>query len=364
MDRDGAPPMRSPHTLSPHLQSPLMLRLGSGLGSPFVRMTSDEARSVVARTYGLRVVGMSRIATERDDTFRVAVAAADYILKIAHPEDDPREIALQTAALAHATIRDPGLPVPRIIDPVEARMSDGRTSDVRTTDGRVVRMFSYLPGRLLSDSTANPHQVRQCGRMLARLGNALADFEHPASSRWLAWDLQHLDELGELLPVIEGDDRRAAVADLLEKIAIETLPALRTTRRQVVHNDFHGGNVLVDAASDDFITGILDFGDVVHSFPVAELAVAMSYAGSYSNESRDPWAPALALLDGYRSMTELTETELDILPNLVLGRLAQRMLLGSWLASARPENAGYTGRNIEVTRLQFVAMLGCPPKIR
>ncbi len=359
MDRDGASPMQSPH-----LQSPLMLRLGSGLGSPFVRMTSDEARSVVARTYGLRVGGMSRIATERDDTFRVAVDAADYILKIAHPEDDPREIALQTAALAHATIRDPGLPVPRIIDPVEARMGDGRTSDVRTTDGRVVRMFSYLPGRLLSDSTANPHQVRQCGRMLARLGNALADFEHPASSRWLAWDLQHLDELGELLPVIEGDDLRAAVADLLEKIAIETLPALRTTRRQVVHNDFHGGNVLVDAASDDFITGILDFGDVVHSFPVSELAVAMSYAGSYSNESRDPWAPALALLDGYRSMSELTETELDILPNLVLGRLAQRMLLGSWLASARPENAGYTGRNIEVTRLQFVAMLGCPPKIR
>ena len=87
MDRDGAPPMQSPPTQSPPTQSPLMLRLGSGLGSPFVRMTSDEARSVVARTYGLRVGGMSRIATERDDTFRVAVDAADYILKIALDRD-------------------------------------------------------------------------------------------------------------------------------------------------------------------------------------------------------------------------------------------------------------------------------------
>ena len=45
-----------------------------------------------------------------------------------------------------------------------------------------------------------------------------------------------------------------------------------------MHQDVNADNLLVDASADGFVTGILDFGDVVRSSVVGDLAVAMSYA--------------------------------------------------------------------------------------
>jgi len=42
-----------------------------------------------------------------------------------------------------------------------------------------------------------------------------------------------------------------------------------------------------------------------------------------------------------------------LLPRLVIARLVQRMLLGSWLSREVAHNADYLGRNIAHTRAQF-----------
>jgi Ser/Thr protein kinase RdoA (MazF antagonist) len=223
-----------------------------------------------------------------------------------------------------------------------------------------VRLVRYVPGRLLGETPTDESGVRKVGRMLGRLTSALSGFSHPAAERWLAWDLRHLDELVGLLPTVEGIDRRKVLSAELDALGAETLPALRETRVQVVHNDFHGGNLVVDPEAPDFVTGILDFGDVVRSHPAADLAIAMSYAGSYSAAAGDPWAPADALAAGYRETAELTDDEAALLRPLVLGRLVQRMLLGSWLAASRPENADYTGRNITSTWRQIESLRQSP----
>jgi hydroxylysine kinase len=335
-------------------------RLESGLGSSFARTPASEAGGIAERLFGVCADSVHRLDTERDDTFRLSFTGGageagdtDFILKISHPDDDRLEADLQSAAISHAADCDPGLPLQRFLPAIAEPVHNGRA----------VRLVRYLPGRLLGEATASPAQLRAVGRMLGRLARALAGFEHPADRRWLAWDLQHADALAELVPAVEGADRRLAVGAVLERLSAETLPALRDTASQVVHNDFHGGNIVVDPAAQDFVTGILDFGDVVRSHRAADLAIAMSYAGSYATGTADPWAPARALLAGYRDTNELLDDELALLPQLVLGRIAQRLLLGSWLASARPENAHYTGRNIRATWGQFLALRdSLPPR--
>jgi len=329
----------------------LTRRLLAGLGVAFERTSPAEAAAVALRCFGVTAASITRLATERDDTFRLAVTGDPhgFVLKISAPGDDPAEIGLQEAAIAHAAAQDDSLPLQQFV-PSLCRSSHGH---------RAVRLLRYLPGRLLSEVDPSPADWRAVGRMLGRLTGALDDFEHPAADRWLAWDLSRLAELSELVPVIDGEHRRRAVATLLAELSAETLPALQLTPRRVVHNDFHGGNLVVRPEAPDFITGILDFGDVVRSHRVADLAIAMSYARPPSRAD-NPWAPAIALASGYRELVSLSDAESVLLPHLVLGRLAQRLLLASWLAEARPENSQYTARNLESTWRQFVSLRQSP----
>ena len=85
----------------------------------------------------------------------------------------------------------------------------------------------------------------------------------------------------------------------------------------------------------------------------------MSYAAPSSRVDA-PWAPAIALASGYRERVTLSDAESALVPHLVLGRLAQRLLLASWLVTTRPENAEYTSRNLESTWRQLASLRQSP----
>lgn len=339
--------------------TPLVERLSSGLARPFERSTDERVIALTERQYGMTPTRVLRLATERDETFRLWVAGEPngFVLKIAPPGDDPAELELPGAAISHAAGRDATLPLQRFIAPLPGTSPRGGAA----LDDRATRLIRYLPGRMLSDTPTSTHQWRAVGRMLARVALALADFDHPAAGRWLAWDLANLDDMAELVPMLPNDEQRSAVGKLLVDFTANTLPSLRLTPRQAVHNDFHGGNLIVDPDTRGFVTGILDFGDVVRTHRCADLAIAMSYAIPPSVRSDNPWTSAVALAAGYRDVSELSVDEVSLLPQLVRGRLAQRLLLGSWMSATRSENAAYTARNLETTWRQFLRLSDSSP---
>ncbi len=103
----------------------------------------------------------------------------------------------------------------------------------------------------------------------------------------------------------------------------------------MIHNDFHPGNVLVDPASSAYVVGVLDFGDVLYSARVIDVAVAMGYLVTAAAPA---WPAVQPFLDGYLSLVRLTDVELELLPGLVSGRLVQRILI------ARARDAGPVDR--------------------
>jgi Ser/Thr protein kinase RdoA (MazF antagonist) len=105
---------------------------------------------------------------------------------------------------------------------------------------------------------------------------------------------------------------------------------------------------------------VLDFGDIVRSSVVGDLAVAMTYAVDSAAPGSDPWAPAYDVARGFVSVRTLTDDESALLPDLLRTRLAQRLLLNSWLAASDPSNAHYTARTVHravvsIQRLRAVA---------
>ena len=264
---------------------------------PFERLSEAGARRILERQWGIAAETLTRLDTERDDSFRVTTARGEYLLKVAHPADDPLYVNLQTAALSFAA-EESGLPLQRLLLTVAGEIEP----DV---DGRVARLLTWLPGS--TDHRLDPFEV---GRVLGQLNDALSTFDHPASHRDFVWDIARLDLVRYLLEKSPNDDVAKAFQrwDALE---LSTLP------RQVIHNDFHPGNVLSDGSR---ITGILDFGDVVYTARIVDVAVALCYFG-WDDE----------LIEGFANVVPLASAERDALPVLVAARYAQRILLNQLL---------------------------------
>ncbi len=207
------------------------------------------------------------------------------------------------------------------------------------SEPRVARLLTYLPGRMLDYDATTPSQRRAIGAAVARLSWALRDFDHPSAGRVLAWDLQRLGTLRPLLPhVPDGAPRDLAAAEL-DRFDEHVGADLAETRQQVVHQDVNADNLLVDASADGFVTGILDFGDVVRSSVVGDLAVAMSYAvgagGSLERDAAEVWDPPYDLARGFEEVRPLTAHE---------GTAAALLGAGAAGAAADPQLVAGVGR--------------------
>jgi Ser/Thr protein kinase RdoA (MazF antagonist) len=98
----------------------------------------------------------------------------------------------------------------------------------------------------------------------------------------------------------------------------------------VIHGDANDYNVLVES---DRVTGLIDFGDMVYSWTVGELAIAVAYVVLGKD---DPWAAAAHVIEGYTE--EFGVVDRENLWKLVRLRLAMSVCLAAHQQRQRPDN--------------------------
>ena len=288
------------------------------LNEPFDEIPVSRATAILKWHWELQPTSVNRLDTERDDSFHVVTDSGEYVLKISHPGDDPHFIGMQSAAMRHAS--EAGLPVQLLVP-----TTDGSTHPIE--HGRVMRLLTWIPGDLLQAHWPDAAGLETLGERLATLNAALASFEHPAAHRTFAWDLRAIGELRELLNLAPTP----TVATVIDEVEA-ALPEYEALPVQVVHGDFHPGNVVVDAGGE--LIGILDFGDTIAAPRILDLAIALSYLVPREGDAAATVAPFIA---GWERVLPLTEQERALLPVLVAGRMAQRILLGAFAAGGRPD---------------------------
>ena len=301
--------------------------------------TNAEAEAIARDLFG--VAGRAEpLPGERDLNLRIVPeTGSGWVLKISNTAEDRAVVAMQSAALRHIATRDPALPVPRVC----ATRAGGNEALVALADGtsHIVRLLTFLPGEPLPASSPSRSQAAAIGTHLARIGLALADFVHPAASYALLWDLQRAPCLVHLLGHVGEPRRRALARDTLERHARRIAPGMAAFRRQIVHNDFNPHNLVVDAADPDAIVGVLDFGDMVETALVNDVAVAASYQIGPGGEL-DRIA---ALVGAYHATAPLRREEIGALPDLIQLRFAMSVVIPEWRASLHPGNRPYILRN-------------------
>ncbi len=301
------------------------------------RVSADEAERIAAEHYGV-VAGAERLPGEKDDNFALTAGGEAWLLKVVHPEEPPGVTNLATAAmLALEDIRD--LPVQRVI-----RATTGEAEVVvRTADGatRRARMTSFLEGRMLRCVPTSGPLRANLGRVLARLGQELRDFSHPAGNRPLLWDLWQADQVRVLLDDLDALEGRELLVESFERFEADTRPRLARLRSQMIHNDMSGDNVLV---ADDgvSVSGIIDFGDAVVTQLLNDVAVAATNLLALDD---DPLAPALDLVAAYHRVEPFTDAELALLYDLIRLRITIRIVITEWRSVRFPENREYIMRN-------------------
>jgi Ser/Thr protein kinase RdoA (MazF antagonist) len=314
--------------------------LSSILSTPSPEVTETQAAEIARTHYGFEA-SAKKLASERDQMFRLREAGgSEYLLKVTNPAEPLAVTHLQTAALGWIAEKDPELPVQRI-----QRARDGATElrlAVGGTELRTVRLLSFLQGRPLPETAATQNQRRELGRTLARLGRALLSFHHPSDGYELAWDIANADRLRPLLAHVRGHDKQRLAQAGLERFESRVRPRLRRLRTQVVHNDLNTHNVLVDPADTEKVAGILDFGDIVRTQLVNDVAIGAAY---HIMACSDPLQGLSDFIGAYQEITPLQPEEVELLPDLIATRLLVTVLITGWRAERYPENSAYILKN-------------------
>jgi hydroxylysine kinase len=308
----------------------------TGIEHKITRLPDRLVTYVLATEYALRGK-LTRIQTEKDDTFRLDCDRRHLLVKVAPAAEARRVVDLQSAAMIHVGSRAPRVPIQRIIRGVHGQ------TDVALTDPagrqRVMRVLSYIDGPMLHQVTATARQLRRAGAMLARLDQALADFRHPCESRLLLWDLRHFAQLRHLAShVNDSADRELAhqVFDGFENYVAPLMPTLET---QVIHGDYSPFNIVVDPASPQFVKGVIDFGDVGRSPVLFEVSVAV--ANQLGMDGYDPWGSAIHMLRGYRAVRPLRQEVTELIAYTAPARLLLRALIYGWRSAHDPSLRDY-----------------------
>ena len=306
------------------------------LQTPAPAFLTEQASALLREHYNLRA-GLEPLVSERDRNFLVsATDGTRYVLKFANSAETPAVTDFQTQALLHIARVAPEIPVPKVIPTRDDQLMFDATSD----DGTMhrVRLLSWLDGVPLYDAEGVPSIAGQMGSSLARLGLALKDFTHSASDHTLLWDIRHASHLIELLPHIRDTELRRLCETQVRHFREYVAPNLDSLRRQVIHSDMNPGNVLVDNEDMSRLAGVIDFGDLVQSQLVNDVAVAAAYLCRIED---DPYAHVIEFLSAYTKIVPLTDDEVSLLPDLIVARRLTTTMISQWRAALYPENCDY-----------------------
>jgi 4-aminobutyrate aminotransferase-like enzyme/Ser/Thr protein kinase RdoA (MazF antagonist) len=315
-----------------------------------------EARRLLAEVFGV-TADLGPLGSQQDQNFllfRPGTTEPFAVLKISNPAFSGGEIDLQTIAAGRVA---EAWPQGRV-----ASVRPGRSGPMdawwETSEGRLrVRVLEFMEGTTFTGSQyLSPAVVARMGELAARVSRALEGLAHPAADRVLQWDLRHAERVIDLLAADDPDEQiRGQVltaAAALDRVRAE-LPL------QIGHFDLTDDNLMAPHGPVPLPDSIIDFGDVMRSWRVAELAVTI--ASVLDHDGATPLS-VLPAVRAFHALRPLTAAEVDAIWPLVVLRGAVLVLSGRQQVRLDADNA-YVANTLDEDQLLFDIAASVPVEV-
>lgn len=258
-----------------------------------------------------------------------------YVVKIANSKQCHKTLEFENLALALVN----GANLDSIATPRVIKNSSGSfITELRlsTKESVKLRVFSYLEGELWAKcDTSDPRYPRSLGEGLAKLDSVLAGYEHPLAKRFLKWDMKNaLAVTREYRQYIPEDTNYQLIDSAVSEFENQVSPLFSQLPKQIIHNDANDYNLIVESSSSK-VTGIFDFGDMVESFRIAEIAIAAAYA---IMKKDDPQSVIHDIVTAYHQHYPLQAVEISVLLSMIKMRLAVSLCSSHFEYAENPEN--------------------------
>ncbi len=198
-------------------------------------------------------------------------------------------------------------------------------------EGHIYRLLSFVEGDFLGEVPHTAALLRSFGTFLAKMDKAIFETHDPViAAKEIQWDLKQFQQNHAFLNYIPDAGDRSLVDYFFLQFEEMVAPHRYELRRGTIHNDANDWNVLTQKGR---VSGIIDFGDMCHSWLINEVAVAITYV---MMEKEDPLAVAHEVINGYHEVLPLRELELDLLYYLVAARLCTSVCNSAHAITLKP----------------------------
>ncbi|WP_394751271.1 aminotransferase class III-fold pyridoxal phosphate-dependent enzyme [Spongiimicrobium salis] len=288
-------------------------------------------KDFIEKAFGITVTDAKKLQGYENANYRINAEKNDYVFKTYTYSEALNDIlkAENETLLFLGEAFDTKIPKP-------IPFQDHTYLKTRDTDHgkESCRMLSFLPGEFLGDVAHTELLFKSIGTFLARIDLKLKDFHnYTLQARQWEWDMQYFHLNKKYIEDIPNPKNRNIVHYFFNQFEAIVSPLAPKLRKQIIHNDANEWNLLVQNGK---VSGIIDFGDLAHSFLINELAIAITYA-CYDKE--DPLAWAVIILKAYHETLPLEENEIHVLYSLIAARLCVSVCNSAHARKVDPNNS-------------------------
>ena len=287
-------------------------------------------KEAILKAFGILPLDIKRLNGYENENYLVTAKDAQYIFKT-YPSIKNIFSLINAECLALIHLQQKGgcktpIPIPFISGEYV------KTIHINNQE-KCCRMLSFLPGSFLGDIKPNKSLMANLGAFLADLNQKLDGFHSDAiRARNYDWDLQNLTLNRKHISAIPDPKQRRIVAYFFQKFDLLVSPYVPELRKSYIHSDFNEWNVL---AEGDQALGLIDFGDIVYSPLINEVATALCYL-SYDKDTFFDWTTPF--LKAYHKIIPLKKKEIGLLYYLIATKLCISVCQSAKARLLQPEN--------------------------
>ncbi len=300
------------------------------------RFTDTEAATAAKILYNVEGK-IERLDGERDLNFKIHCTEKIVVFKIANQEESASMLECQAEIFRLLNDHSAISTSPENIESVSGNVVESLESIAGLK--HYCRAVTYLQGKIFA--TVNPHTpelLESLGGTVGGIDAVLKDYHHNAIQRPLLWNMCQAEEtLNRLKILIEDQEKLDLISYFQQCFKDNVLPIQKQLRFGTIHNDANDNNVIVnsDGPWSQMVTGVIDYGDLVQSWVVVDVAVAAAYALLHKSHPLDA---AASVVKGYHRAFPLTEIEINVIYDLICMRLCMSVCICAYQKSQQPDN--------------------------